>query len=117
MLWRPLLKDINENAGRLFDQFRQAVIKLTDITVTQKKTNEIFKNITDEFNNYIKKQIQKKQLENLSTGGGTSRTGGGSPFGFNPRELFEKAGGIYYECRNIDSFIAFFDKIKEKYNG
>ena len=96
MLWRPLLKDINENAGRLFDQFRQAVIKLTDITVTQKKTNEIFKNITDEFNNYIKKQIQKKQLENLSTGGGTSRTGGGgSPFGFNPRELFEKAGETY----------------------
>lgn len=38
-----------------------------------------------------------------------------SPDQIKYKELFEKAGGIYYECRNIDSFIAFFDKIKEKY--
>lgn len=84
MLWRPLLKDINDNAGRLFGQFREAVIKMMDIVSGQKKNLEIFKDITEEFNNYLQQQIRDKQLKKLNKGGGTST--------FSPKSLIGQAG-------------------------
>lgn len=84
MLWRPLLKDINDNAGRLFGQFREAVIKMMDIVSGQKKNLEIFRDITEEFNNYLQQQIRDKQLKKLNEGGGTGT--------ISPKSLFGQAG-------------------------
>jgi hypothetical protein len=85
MLWRPLLKDINDNAGRLFGQFREAVIRMLDIVGDQKKNLEIFREITEEFNNYLQKQIREKSLSAMGQGGGT----GGS---ISSKSLFGQAG-------------------------
>lgn len=72
MLWRPLLKDINESGGKLFDQFRQGVVTLNDLVKNLISNSKIFRDITGEFNNYLKGEIQKKKLKN-ATGGGTGR--------------------------------------------
>lgn len=75
MLWRPLLKDINENGGRIFDFFRKAVIKFNDVVASMISNSKVFRDITEEFNKYLKDQIRKKKLKDLSAEGGG--TGGG----------------------------------------
>lgn len=78
MLFRPLLKDINENAGRMWQQFTQAVIKLIEITGIQKDNAKIFKQVIDNYNKFLKEQIQKmklKELENMGGGGPAGGTG------------------------------------------
>jgi len=80
MLFRPLLKDINENAGRMWQQFSQAVIKLMDITGIQKDNAEIFKQVLENYNKFLKDQVQKLKLKELeNVGGGMGGGTGGMP--------------------------------------
>lgn len=69
-LFKPFLSDINENAGRLFDQFKQAIIGLTNLVLNQKDNAERFKKILENFNNFLDKEARKK---NMNIGGGYGR--------------------------------------------
>ena len=77
MFFRPLLKDINENAGRMWQQFTQAVIKLMDITGIQKDNAEIFKQVLENYNKFLKDQIQKMKLKEFENVGGGMGGGDG----------------------------------------
>ena len=70
MLFRPLLKDINDNAGRLWTQFSQAINKLFSVTERQKKTAEEFAKVLEDFNRYIEDDIQKKKTSGVPPQGG-----------------------------------------------
>lgn len=69
-LFKPFLSDINENAGRLFDQFKQAIIGLTNLVLTQKDNSERFSKILEDFNKFLEKEARKK---NMNIGGGYGR--------------------------------------------
>ena len=72
-IFKPFLSDINENAGRLFDQFKQAVIGLTNNVAIQKETSEAFNKILEDFNKFLDSEIRKRNAG--ATGGGI---GGGN---------------------------------------
>ncbi len=61
MLFRPLLKDINDNSGRLWTTFSKAVRKLSATSEYQKDVSEEYSKVIDEFNENIKKSIDKKK--------------------------------------------------------
>ena len=68
--FKPFLSDINENAGRLFDQFKQAIIGLTSVVAVQKETSAAFNKVLEDFNNFLDKEARKK---NMNIGGGYGR--------------------------------------------
>ncbi len=68
MLFRPLLKDINDNAGRLWVVFSQAIRKLLSVSQYQKEVSQEFSKVIEDFNKYLKDDIMKKK---------TSKPGGG----------------------------------------
>lgn len=72
-IFKPFLSDINENAGRLFDQFKQAIIGLTSVVATQKETSAAFNKILEDFNKFLDSEIRKRNAG--ATGGGI---GGGN---------------------------------------
>ena len=72
MLFRPLLKDINDNAGRLWVTFSQSIKKLSDVSENQKEVSKEFSVVIEDFNKYLKEEIGKKKTR------GTGGTGGGS---------------------------------------
>lgn len=63
MLFRPLLKDINDNAGRLWKQFSQAVRKLFSLSDEQLKVSQEFSKVLTSFENSVKKAKQDELLE------------------------------------------------------
>ena len=70
MLFRPLLKDLNDNAGKLWLEFAQAIKKLFSVTERQKKTAEEFAKVLEDFNRYIEDDIQKKKTSGDPQGRG-----------------------------------------------
>lgn len=64
--FRPLFEDFNQNSGRLWEQFTQAVTKLDFVTKGQKGNNEKFDKSIEEFNKYVKKEIDKKRQKDLT---------------------------------------------------
>lgn len=72
-IFKPFLSDINENAGRLFDQFKQAIIGLTSVVATQKETSAAFNKVLEDFNKFLDSEIRKRNMG--ATGGGI---GGGN---------------------------------------
>lgn len=73
MLFRPLLKDLNDNAGRLWKDFSRAITKLFSVTERQKHTSEEFSKVISDFDKYLKEEINKKRtgIDISNTGGGT----------------------------------------------
>lgn len=71
MLFRPLLKDINDNAGRLWVTFTQAIRKLISVSEYQKDVSREFSKVIEDFNKYLKEDIIKKK-----TSGGKGGSGG-----------------------------------------
>ena len=68
MQFRPLLKDINDNAGRLWLQFSEG-IKVQDAnTTTQFKLTKKFGDVIKQFKDYIESEIQKSKAKNFSGG-------------------------------------------------
>ena len=80
-LFRPVLKDINENAGRLWVLFSQAVTKLISVTDYQNEVSNQFKKTIESFDKYLKDEILKKKLSKKPPGGG----GGGRSMSMNAR--------------------------------
>ena len=72
-VFKPFLSDINENAGRLFDQFKQAIIGLTNNVAIQKETSDAFNKVLEDFNKFLDSEIRKRNAG--ATGGGI---GGGN---------------------------------------
>ena len=69
MLFRPLLKDINDNAGRLWVEFSDAVRKLVEVSTLQTSVSTQFSEVIEDFNEHLQDDINKK----LGRGGGYSR--------------------------------------------
>jgi len=70
MLFRPLLKDINDNAGRLWITFTQAIRKLLGVSEYQKEVSQEFSKVIEDFNKYLKDDILKKKTSKPPGGGG-----------------------------------------------
>jgi len=69
MLFRPLLKDINDNAGRLWVEFSNAVRKLVEVSSLQTDVSEKFAKAIEDHDQYLKDDIIKKRI---GQGGGYS---------------------------------------------
>lgn len=63
MLFRPLLKDINDNAGRLWVLFTQAIRKLFTVSDYQRDVSEEFSKVIEDFNKYLKEEILKNKAK------------------------------------------------------
>lgn len=70
MLFRPLLKDLNDNAGRLWNQFKQAVLLLTSTNKEQKQISTVFGDVIKDFNNFLKSEIVKSKINKKPEEGG-----------------------------------------------
>jgi len=73
MLFRPLLKDINDNSGRLWATFSLAVEKLLVVVSRQEELAQDFGDAIQQFDTFIE---QEKARKILNTGGGTGGGGG-----------------------------------------
>ena len=62
MLFRPLLKDINDNAGRLWTLFSQAVLKLIRVSDKQKEVSEEFSKVIKDFDRFVQNEIDKQMM-------------------------------------------------------
>ena len=72
MLFRPLLKDINDNAGRLWTTFSMGINKLLMVSKYQDDVNKEFSKVIEDQDRY-QRNLKTKRLSE-ATGG----TGGGS---------------------------------------
>lgn len=73
-LFRPFIADINENAGRRFDEFRQAIIGLSNLVFIQSENAKRFRQLLKEFNDIIEKELKKKKGGQGQGGGIDNRT-------------------------------------------
>lgn len=73
-LFRPFIADINENAGRRFDEFRQAIIGLSNLVFIQSENAKRFRQLLKEFNDIIEKELKKKKSGQGQGGGIDNRT-------------------------------------------
>ena len=73
-LFRPVLKDINDNAGRLWVLFSQAVKKLLSVTDYQNEVSKQFQKTIESFDKYLKDEIFKKKTSKKPLGGGGGRS-------------------------------------------
>jgi len=69
MLYRPLLKDIN-NGGRMWTMFSSAVRKLLSVSQGKSDVSQEFSKVIEDFNNYLKQEIQNKRTGKKRGGGG-----------------------------------------------
>ena len=65
MLFRPLLKDINDNAGRMWQAFQSAIDLQERNNFSQLSTTEKFNRLLDAFNKELKGLIQKEKVKEL----------------------------------------------------
>ena len=78
-LFRPLLKDINDNAGRMWSALSNAIGMQKKNTERQERVSEEFNELTNKFNKHLESLIQQKRAENLkkfensNEGGGIKR--------------------------------------------
>jgi len=73
MLFRPLLKDLNNNAGRIWNLFSQAITKVINVTAIQKEVSDNFNRVIKDFDKYLKDDIAKKRTSKPGGGGGGFR--------------------------------------------
>lgn len=74
MLYRPLLKDINDNGGRLWALFTQAIRKLFTVSDYQRGVSTEFSKVIEDFNKYLKDEILKNKTKPTKPGGGGMRS-------------------------------------------
>lgn len=63
MLFRPLLKDINDNAGRKYTQFARAVNLLKQNSEYQSDVSKEYEKVIEDFDKSLKKSIEKNTQE------------------------------------------------------
>lgn len=78
MLFRPLLKDINDNAGRLWTAFSMGINKLLMVSKYQDDVNKEFSKVIEDQDRY-QRNLKTKRLSE-ATGGGSR-----SPARFTPK--------------------------------
>jgi len=61
MLYRPLLKDINDNAGRMWKTFSEAVTKMLFLWEVISERSDEFKSIMEDFDEYLQEDIQRNR--------------------------------------------------------
>ena len=61
MLYRPLLKDINDNAGRMWKTFSEAVTKMLFLWEVISERSDEFKSIMEDFDEYLQDDIQRNR--------------------------------------------------------
>jgi len=76
MLFRPLLKDINDNAGRLWTVFSAAIRKLGFVMEFQKQVAENYTRTIDDFDKFLQEEIKNKKFgkDKKPPGGGGFRS-------------------------------------------
>jgi len=77
MLFRPLLKDINDNAGRLWTAFTMGINKLLIVSKQQESVNKEFAKVIDDQERY-QRDLKTKRLI-AGTGGGNRSAARFSP--------------------------------------
>ena len=80
-LFRPLLKDINDNAGRMWNSFTTAIRKQDENNILQEEVNKKFEDTLKVFNKEITKILNErrnKKLKELANISGGSGKGGAS---------------------------------------
>ena len=70
-LFRPLLKDINDNAGRLWTAFTMGINKLLIVSKQQESVNKEFAKVIDDQERYQRDLKTKRLIGGGGTGGGT----------------------------------------------
>ena len=70
MLFRPLLKDINDNAGRLWTAFSMGINKLLMASKQQESVNKEFAKVIDDQERYQRDLKTKRLIAGGGTGGG-----------------------------------------------
>ena len=60
--FRPLLKDINDNAGRMFVALSNSITTQTKNNQIQEETNTKFTNLIEDFNKQLEDLIQKQRM-------------------------------------------------------
>ena len=70
MLFRPLLKDINDNAGRLWTAFSMGINKLLMVSKQQESVNKEFAKVIDDQERYQRDLKTKRLIAGGGTGGG-----------------------------------------------
>lgn len=77
-LFRPVLKDINDNGGRMWNAFTQGIgIMLTVISKMRENSEKLGEEI-EKFGNYIKKEVESKNLQKAKNAGNLGGYRGGS---------------------------------------
>ena len=75
-LFRPLLKDINDNAGRMWSSLSNSINLQKRNNIKQEDVNKEFGELVETFNEYLSAELAKKEKEKArianATGGGTS---------------------------------------------
>jgi hypothetical protein len=86
MLFRPLLKDINDNAGRLWVTFSKAILKLLSVNESMLDRSNEFAKVIEEFDGYLKDQVAEERRKNQYNTPTKPRifTAGPGPGGFSP---------------------------------
>ena len=80
MLFRPLLKDINDNAGRTYTKFAKAVDSLKSNSSYQSDVSEEYSKVFEDFNKSLKKQIEEqRRKKNKSRSSSSSSSSSRSP--------------------------------------
>jgi len=64
-LFRPLLKDINDNAGRMWNSFTTAIRKQNENNILQEEVNEKFEGTIKLFNDEIIKILNERKKDKL----------------------------------------------------
>lgn len=67
MLFRPLLKDINDNAGRQYSSFSRGVESLKTNSNYQRDVSEEYSKVLEDFNKSLKNSIDSKRIKKTST--------------------------------------------------
>jgi len=73
MLFRPLLKDINDNAGRLWLTFSQAIAKLGNIVQYQQDVAKNYDKVISNFDEFLQKEVRESKGKKKEGGGGGFR--------------------------------------------
>jgi len=80
MLFRPLLKDINDNAGRLWELFTMGINKLMMVSKYQEDVQKEFSKVLEDHDNYLRNLKNEKISSGTGRGGSAFRlTGRGGP--------------------------------------
>ena len=103
MLFRPLLKDLNDNAGRLWTLFTQAIRKLFNVSDYQQDVSKEFSKVIEDFNKYLKDEILKKKTKPTPPGGGGMRSPSISPKTITPSASVSAAPRITNISMNVSA--------------